>query len=265
MARDESQEIEFELEDDQGEGENEVELAIPQEQRALITESKDLSIRELHLQVIEEELKLNPSFQRQYVFDDIKASRLIESLLMDVPLPTIYLSQEADKTNEVIDGQQRLTSFIRYSNNEFPLKKLTVFKELNGKLFKDLPKEIKGKIQKSTLRCIIVKSNSNPEIKFDIFERLNSGSIHLNKQELRNCIFRGRYSNLLRELVTEPDWLRLIGAKEPHKRMLDCEMILRFFAFYHGSNTYTTPMNKFLNNEANAYQNASLETIETLR
>jgi hypothetical protein len=65
--------------------------------------------------------------------------------------------------------------------------------------------------------------------------------------------------------VTEPDWLRLIGAKEPHKRMLDCEMILRFFAFYHGSNTYTTPMNKFLNNEANAYQNASLETIETLR
>ncbi|HEY9779809.1 MAG TPA: hypothetical protein V6D09_06690, partial [Leptolyngbyaceae cyanobacterium] len=72
MARDESQEIEFELEDDGGERENEVELAIPQEQRALITESKDLSIRELHLQVIEEELKLNPSFQRQYVFDDIK-------------------------------------------------------------------------------------------------------------------------------------------------------------------------------------------------
>ncbi len=265
MARHQRQEIEFELEDDTDECENEVELAIPQEQRALITESKDLSIRELHFQVMENELKLNPSFQRQYVFDDIKASRLIESLLMDVPLPTIYLSQEVDETNEVIDGQQRLTSFIRFIKNEFSLKRLTVFKELNGKWFKDLPKDITGKILKSTLRCIIVKSDSNPEIKFDIFERLNSGSIHLTKQELRNCIFRGSYSNLLRELVTEPDWLRLIGAKEPHKRMLDCEMILRFFAFYHGSNTYSAPMSKFLNNEANIYQNASLETIKNLR
>lgn len=245
--------------------ENEDIQAIPSHKRGLVTESKDLSIRELHIQITEEDLKLSPSFQRYYVFDNKKASRLIESVLMDVPLPLIYLSEEEDGTNEVIDGQQRLTSFMRFIDSDFALTGLTVYSELNKKRFKDLSKEIKTKIRKSTLRCILIKRDSNPDIKFDIFERLNSGSVQLNRQELRNCIYRGSYSNLLKELAEDSEWLKLIGAENSHRRMSDCEMILRFFAFYHGSNSYSPPISKFLNNEISVRKNASSEIIDSLR
>ncbi|MBD1925144.1 DUF262 domain-containing protein [Trichocoleus sp. FACHB-90] len=260
-------EVELEPEDEQDESEYEAELIdFPVEQRGLLTESKDFTTRELHDQFKEGDLILNPSFQRQYVFDDKKASRLIESLLMDVPLPIIYLSQEAGTTkNEVIDGQQRLTSFMNFFDGKFSLKGLTVFKELNGKKYIDLPNDIQSKIRKSTLRCIIIKPGTNKDIKFDIFERLNSGSVQLNRQELRNCIYRGSYSDLLRELALEPQWLKLIGAEEPHRRMLDCEMILRFFAFYHSLYAYKAPMNNFLNNEASVRQNTSKKDIKSLR
>ncbi|VEP11790.1 conserved hypothetical protein [Hyella patelloides LEGE 07179] len=265
MAKEDQQEWEVEIEEDIENIEEDTEGLIPLEKRELITASKDLSIRELKEQVSDDELKLDPSFQRYYVFDNKTASRLIESVLMNVPLPIIYLSEEEDGTNEVIDGQQRLTSFMRFLDNEFALTGLTVFKELNHKRFQDLPKEIKSKIKKSTLRCIVILKDSNPDIKFDIFERLNSGSVQLNRQELRNCVHRGSYSDLLKELASDPDWLNLIGTTELHKRMTDCEMILRFFAFYHGSNFYSPPISKFLNKEIETRRNASLDTINNLR
>ena len=264
MLKEDKQEWEVEIEEDI-ENDEDTESLIPLEKRELITTSKDLSIRELKEQVLDEELKLDPSFQRYYVFDKKTASRLIESVLMNVPLPIIYLSEEEDGTSEVIDGQQRLTSFMKFLDNEFALTGLTVFKELNHKRFKDLPKELKSKIKKSTLRCIIILKDSNPDIKFDIFERLNSGSVQLNRQELRNCVYRGSYSDLLKELASDTDWLNLMGKKEPHKRMTDCEMILRFFAFYHGFNTYSSPISKFLNKEIETRRKASTESIDKLR
>lgn len=265
MAENANLEIELELENEQDESEPDVGTNIPLDKRTLLTDTLDLPIRELYTQVINEELNLNPSFQRYYVFDDKKASCLIESLLMNVPLPIIYLSEEKNGTHEVIDGQQRLTSFIRFLDNEFYLRGLTVFKELNGKKFKDLPDDTKNKIRTGKIKCIIIKQNSNKDIKFDIFERLNSGSVQLNKQELRNCIYRGSYSDLLRELVKGEEWLRLIGSKEPHPRMVDCEMVLRFFAFYHGSYDYKSPMSIFLNNELSTHQNSSPEKMESFK
>ena len=235
------------------------------DQRKLVTESKDLSIRELQFQVNNGELILDPSFQRYYVFDDKKASLLIESVLMDVPLPLIYLSEEEDQKNEVIDGQQRLTSFMRFLNNKFPLKDLTVFSELNDNKYKALPKDIQLKFTKSTLRCIVIKRESHPEIKFDIFERLNSGSVKLNDQELRNCIYRGSYCDLLKELVRNADWLKLTGATKPHQRMADCEKILRFFAFYHSYHLYKHNIKQFLNNEMRSHQNISPEKSKELK
>ena len=162
-------------------------------------------------------LVLQPDFQRQYVWDVEKASRLIESALLDIPLPTIYLSEEVDGKTYVIDGQQRLTSFYSFvigtfpDGTEFKLKGLKVFKELNKKAFKELDDTLQEKIKEFTVRTITFLKRSGSELKFEIFERLNTGSVALNDQELRNCIYRGSYNDLLKEMSEYEDFKYLIG------------------------------------------------------
>lgn len=239
---DESTPIVLETEEEQ-----ESEIVDIQGPRRIVTEPRDMSIRELFSLEQDGDLQLQPEFQRFYVFDDNKASRLIESALMSVPLPLVYLSEEADATLSVIDGQQRLTSFFRFLRNEFKLRGLTILTEHNKRQFRDLPTDMQKALRNSALRCIIIKRESNSDIKFEIFERLNTGSVKLNDQELRNCINRGRFNALLRELAEEPDWLRLLGRSGPDNRMTDREMILRFFALYLDMNQYQPPMKRFLN------------------
>lgn len=228
-------------------GDDENDLTAIEGLRRLVTEPRDLSIRELYTQEQEGDLHLQPEFQRFYVFDDAKASRLVESVLMSVPLPLIYLSEEQDAKFSVIDGQQRLTSFFRFLRNEFRLKNLTILNEFNGSYFRDLPDDTQRTIRNSSIRCIIVKRESDPDIKFEIFERLNTGSVKLNDQELRNCIYHGRFNRLLRDLASDHDWLQLLGRTQIDNRMTDREMILRFFAMYLDTNQYKPPMKRFLN------------------
>ena len=231
----------------EGEDQGEVEQISADGPRRLVCEPRDLSIRELFSQEQEGELQLQPEFQRFYVFDDAKASRLVESVLMGVPLPLVYLAEESDATYSVIDGQQRLTSFFRFLRNDFRLSHLTILCEQNSKYFRDLPADLQRGIRNSAIRCIIVKRESDPDIKFEIFERLNTGSVKLNDQELRNCIYRGTFNKLLRDLAEDPDWLRLLGRSRPDNRMTDREMILRFFALYLDINQYQPPVKRFLN------------------
>ena len=147
----------------------------------------------------------------------VKASRLIESVLMSVPLPLVYLAKEANAIFSVIDGQQRLTSFFRFLRNDLKLTRLSVFDEFNGLYFNDLLDDMKRAFRNSSIRCIIIKRESDPDIRFEIFERLNTGSVRLNDQGLRNCIYRGKFNILLKELAEDKDWLRLIGRTVPGK------------------------------------------------
>ena len=176
------------------------------EERRILSEPKDLSIRELITLKSEGNLDLQPSYQREYVYDSNKSrpSRLIESILMDVPIPVIYLAEEKDCSYSVIDGQQRLTTFISFVEGKFPsgevfkLSGLKILSELNKKSFSDLPKELQNKIRGTTLHTIIIRKESNEDIKFEIFERLNTGSIKLNEDEIRNSVYRGKYIDLMK-------------------------------------------------------------------
>lgn len=141
----------------------------------------------------------NPVYQRTYVYKDDKASKLIESALMKIPLSSIYLCEEGNGKYSVIDGQQRLVSFFRFLNNEFSLKKLEVRSDLNGKLYKELSEEDQTCIDDTSIRTIIILKESS-ESKYDIFERLNRGAVTLKEQELRNCVYRGPYNQMLHEL-----------------------------------------------------------------
>lgn len=246
--------------------EEEQPIEIPPEKRRVYADKSDRSIYELFRKFQRGDLVLDPEFQRRYVWDNKKASLLMESVLLEVPIPVIYLAEEQDGKFTVIDGQQRLRSFFRFLNNEFKLRGLSVLSELNGKYFKDLDKEKQRKIEDTTLRVIEIRKESHPDVKFEIFERLNVGAVKLNDQELRNCIYRGKYNDLIKELAENRDFLFLLGLKEPHKRMYDRELVLHFLAFYNQTYLkYKPPMKQFLNKEMENNINISDEKIKELR
>ncbi|MDG1911462.1 MAG: DUF262 domain-containing protein, partial [Flavobacteriaceae bacterium] len=239
------------------------------ENRKIIWQAKDFSIREFSSMLQDGDLELQPQYQRKYVASPKIASKLIESILMDVPIPVIYLAEENDGSYSVIDGQQRLTSFISFINGKYPdgdLFKLTglkVLKELNRKQFSDIDKEFQNKIRKTTLHTIIIKKESNDDVKFEIFERLNTGSIKLNEDEIRNTVYRGKYINLLSELEENETFHELVKKDNFKNRMIYRGLILRFFALSEKSYLNSVPsMKQFCNKELRDNRNLSDEKIK---
>ena len=232
----------------------------------IVTDVADPDFFSLVRRINKHSLDLQPDFQRGYVWDNTKASRLIESILLGIPLPTIYLAEEIDGKQVVIDGQQRLTAVKKFMQNEFKLTGMQSFSEFNKKTFGDLPKDKQEAIENSSIRTITFKKESDEDLKFAIFERLNTGSVPLNDMELRNCIYRGSYIELLKDLANNEEFRKLIGIKTADKRMKDIELVLRFAALYHSTYLkYEAPIKTFLNKDAKKYQNISDDDCKDLR
>jgi hypothetical protein len=249
LTNEEEQEIYDIIEDD-------VNLDIEAGQRKIIWQAKDFSIREFLTMKNDGELLLQPNYQRNFVATDLIASKLIESILLDVPIPVVYLAEEQDGSYSVIDGQQRLTSFLSFLEGKFPdnrpfkLSGLKVLPEINRRLFIDLDLELQKKIRSTTIHSIIIKKESNPDIKFEIFERLNTGSTKLNEDEIRNTVYRGKYIDLLAELSENQGFHVLVRKDNFKKRMIYRGMILRFFALSEKSYlNYKSSMKQFSNKE----------------
>ena len=121
------------------------------------TEQKDITLAQLKEDVDANDIITNPDYQRKYVYDDKRASKLVESILLGIPIPIIYLCEEEDGTLSVIDGQQRIISFVRYMKNEYPLDKLTKLTDLNGLYYKDLDKRIQRLLKSKTLKAITIR------------------------------------------------------------------------------------------------------------
>lgn len=227
----------------------------------IFTDQGDPEIESLYNKWKRGKLVIQPDFQRQFVWDSKKSSRLIESALLDIPLPVVYISQEKDGNEYIIDGQQRLTSFFSFIDGKFPdgvdfrLSGLKVFAEYNRKHFLELSEEDRDKVRYCKIRTITFRKESDPNLKFEIFERLNTGSVSLNDQELRNCIYRGAYNQLLKKLAIASEFTSLMSITKPDKRMKDVELVLRFSAFFHLTYlNYKPPMRSFLNREMEKYQ-----------
>lgn len=233
--------------------------------RKLFTHPYDFIIRSLKDQVDDGTLVLADDFQRRRVWDDTKASRLIESLLINVPIPVCYFAELEDGSYSVIDGQQRLTAIYRYLNDKFKLRSLRIRSDLNKKKFSQLGISDRRSIQSRSIRCILIQKESHPEIRFDVFDRLNSNSVKLNRQELRNSLYKGDLNKLIKELSENETFKKLRRSENVDKRMNDCEMILRFFAFYFDRVNYQGNLAKFLDNYLQAGRKMSLEVIHNHR
>ena len=248
-------------------------IEVTPKERKIFTDKGDPEVDSLHKKWTKGKLVLQPDFQRHFVWDAKKSSRLIESALLDIPLPIVYLSEGDDGKEYVIDGQQRLTAFFSFINGkfldddkDFKLTGLKVFTDLNGEIFKGIDEDLQDRILSCKIRTITFKKESDKNLRFEIFERLNTGAVSLNDPELRNCIYRGPYNKLLNELSKDKDFMYLLGLKTFDKRMRDVELVLRFAGFHHTTYLkYKPPMRTFLNNDMEKYQNISENDAAELR
>ncbi len=256
-------------EDDQTEGGFVPEIAEPLvtegRARRVVSQPYDLSIQTLVEQIDDKGLVLATDFQRNYVWDDAKASRLIESLLLNIPIPVCYFAEDENGTYEVVDGHQRLHSIWRYLKGDFSLRTLTELKQHKGLRFLRLPPGTQRDLQRRTIRCVVFSRESDRDLKFDVFERLNTNAVSLNAQELRNCIYRGQLNVLLKELVLEPEFRRALGRRQPDPRMRDHELVLRFLALDSEIRRYKPPLKKVLNNFMETNRAMDPAAVEAMR
>ena len=243
-------------------------LAIDTIDRRVKSDKQDIPIETIRTWVQRGRLDLQPDFQRHFVWNRAKASRLIESVLLEIPIPVVYVAETHDRKLEVVDGQQRVTSLCAFCDGRFPdgspfrLSGLQVLSELNGTTFQDLDEAQQEAILACIIRMIVLSRDSDPDVKFEVFERLNLGSVRLNNQELRNCIYRGALNDLIKDLSLNSFLLRIRRVEAPHERMEDRHLVLRFLAMRERSHlNYRSPMKQFLNRFMEDHRYAQAETL----
>jgi hypothetical protein len=146
----------------------------------------------------------------------------------------------------VIDGLQRISAIVKFLGDEFDLRGISVLEELTGKKFSELPAKAQRQLENRAIRCIVITEESHPDIKFDVFERLNTGSVRLSAQELRNCIYRGDLNDSLKEISKDSRFKQIMAGSRNH-RMGHEELALRFFALHQAIHSYRPPLRQLLN------------------
>lgn len=248
----------------QNASDNEFGTGFPPAERKVVTQSYDLAVQTLAEQWDNDHLVL-PEIQRDYVWDNPRASRLVESLLLNIPIPVLYFAETEHAKWEIFDGHQRVRSVVRFLKNEFRLNGLSVLAEHNGHRFHQLPEREQRFLKTRMMRAVVISTDSHPNMKFEIFERLNTGAIVLNAHELRNSLYRGPFNSLLHSLVRGRHFRSCIGTAAPRKRMADEEFVLRFFALGAGLRDYRPPLKKFLNEYMRSVRDADDNVLAELK
>ena len=180
---------------------------------------------------------LDPDFQRNEVWSTRQKSELIESVVMGIPLPLIYLAETMEGKLVIVDGRQRLTTFFRYLDNEFAINGLKIMTELNSCRFRDLENDVNkskyaAEIEDFQLVIQIIKYPTPDRVRFDIFDRVNRGGTPLNNQEMRNALYQGPATRLLNELAESEEFRAATGHSVSPLHMKDKYIILRALSFY---------------------------------
>lgn len=225
----------FEENDNQDQESSQVNF-LEKKQRELLTSTIDYNLESLTNLITKRVIDLEPKYQRRFRWDDQRKSKLIESFLMNIPVPPIFLNEDDFGRYSVIDGKQRLSAINDFITGKLILKDLEVFKDLNGLNMFDLPIEFQNSVKiRATVRAIIILRQSDKDIKYEVFQRLNTGGVKLNAQEIRNSAFPGLLNDKILDLSEDKHFQKILGIKSKAKsriyqEMKDAELILRFFA-----------------------------------
>jgi len=222
------------------------------------------------VQRIEKEKIFVPPFQRKYVWTHIQASRFIESLILGLPVPGVFLSKEADTGRLlIIDGQQRMLSIANFYKGVFGEKKFRlkgVQSDLEGLTYDDLKEADQNRLDDSILHATVVKQDTPTDDEssiYMIFERLNTGGTPLQPQEIRACVYYGKFNELLSLLIENHNWRNIFGKK--NRRMKEEELLLRFFSLYYNYESYKKVLKSFLNSFMASNRNLEVYSKEVLQ
>lgn len=250
--------------------ENLLDEEISKAKKSFGTERMDMSIGELANLYNEGEIIINPEYQRCFRWEDYQKTRLIESLLVDIPIPPIFVIQNEDNVWELVDGLQRVSTFLSFmgvlkddSNtlNNWALSEGDILKNIKGLKFNDLSNKIKIKIKRSVCRVEIMNSLTDYNLRYELFERLNTGGSSLTDQEIRNVVYRGtseNFNNFLRDKGQDINFLNIINISESkEKKLFADELVLRFCSLYKNKN-----ITKVLSNHMNDFMKKIVEETQ---
>lgn|GEM_PF-526734 len=235
------------------------EIEVPFDPTKIDIIAKPMTISSLEGRLDNDELDLTPDFQRQAnVWDVKRKARLIESILLKIPLPSFYFSEDMDGGYAVVDGLQRLCAVFHFKNASLlnsatgaslaplKLKGLQYLKELEGRTYADLDRKFQRRISELEITANIIRANTPSAVKFNVFARLNQGGMPLNAQEIRNAIFPGEWRNELRRLAESEKFIKATDGKVRTSRQQDMELVLRFIALWQLGEPYHRPSNQTL-------------------
>ncbi|MBX7061565.1 MAG: DUF262 domain-containing protein [Pyrinomonadaceae bacterium] len=240
-------------------------------QRELVTSVVDYNLQGLSDLVVDQAIDLDPSYQRRLRWDEKRQSKLIESFLMNVPVPPVFLNEDEYGSYSVIDGKQRITAISNFMRGILRLQGLDIFHEVNGKTIDELPSQLQRAVRtRPTLRAVIILRQSDPDVKFNVFQRLNTGGVKLNAQEIRNSAFPGLLNDRILELSIDKMFHELLGIKVKTKsaiyqEMRDAEFVLRFFTFRENWSTFSGGMKRHMDKFMEENKKAEHVTVEGMR
>lgn len=271
---DEEKETVYKINDLLDETDFEDEIEINNESIYPVNYSQEIDIKEDRFSVFEllrkinaGKVAMNPEFQRKLVWKQQQKSQFIESIVLNVPLPPFYFKKDLEGQFIIVDGLQRTSTLESFLNNEFSLQGLNALHNLNDLYFRDLEDELRTRIEDKNLLIYVVQPSVPMVVVYDIFNRINTGGTKLERQEIRNCIFIGESTRLLKRLSERDEFKRAIDEGIPDTRMKDREAILRCIAFTildHDS-AYKNSMDDFLENamkKLNKMSNQEISDVE---
>lgn len=226
------------------------------------------SVFEYLRQLDKGKITIQPDFQRNQVWKNSQKSKFIESIILNFPLPPIYLNETTDSSYIVIDGLQRSTALKEFYKGKLVLEGLEALPKYNGYKFEQLPETLQSKFENKKLTIFALKPSTPMVVIYDLFNRINTGGTQLNRQEVRNCIFIGKSTKLLKELSEKTYFKRAIDWGVKDTRMKDREVVLRYLAFrwFNYKDEYVGDMSEYVEaamKRINKMDDVKLEEIRT--
>ena len=228
------------------------------QRRKVDFDSYDITVQQLISMVEGGAIDVAPAYQRQYRWDPSRQSRFIESIFLGIPIPSLFMAANSDGTWELVDGVQRLSTLVHFAGSTAARAKLKMdsrlslegLEKLSGfrGTFDSLPQNIQLHFMLRPIKVTTLSDKSDLVVRFDLFERLNTGGVILTDQEIRSCIFRGSFNDFLERLAKNPDFLKVVLLpKQKQKDGTREECVLRFFAFLNRYKCFDHSVVEFLN------------------
>ncbi|MDP4534701.1 DUF262 domain-containing protein [Alkalimonas collagenimarina] len=251
---------------------NKVQDQIDANRRSVAFDSYDITIRQLYEMICDEMIDIAPEYQRHFVWDEIRQSQLIESLFLGIPVPSLFMATNKDSTWEVIDGLQRLTTIVNYIGSDdvinrvnpncskLTIKGLEKLDGLNNSNYDQLPKSMQLMLQTRPIRVTVLNDRSDFNLRFDLFERLNTGGVTLHPQEIRNCVYIGEFNDFIKECAAHTSFKSVVKMTKTAERQGSYEeLVLKFFGYYEKRNEFVHGVKDFLNDymaeKTNSFRN----------